>query len=67
MIPLYFSSLKELSGQEASILSYIDPLMAVLVSVVVLHEGITPPQIVGGGLILGGVYGYSRIEGKDGN
>ena len=50
---LYFSSLKELSGQEASILSYIDPLMAVLVSVAVLQEGITLPQIVGGGLILG--------------
>ena len=50
---LYFSSLKELSGQEASILSYIDPLVAVLVSVVLLHEEITLLQIVGGALILG--------------
>ena len=30
---LYFSSLKELPGQKAAILSYIDPLVAVLVSV----------------------------------
>ena len=50
---LYFSSLKELSGQEASILSYIDPLVAVIVSVAVLREGITPLQVAGGVLILG--------------
>ncbi len=50
---LYFSSLKELPGQKAAILSYIDPLVAVLVSVVVLKETMTPMQIVGGILILG--------------
>lgn len=50
---LYFSSLKELRGQEAAILSYIDPLTAVLVSVVFLKEGITLWQIAGGIFILG--------------
>ncbi len=50
---LYFSSLKELPGQKAAILSYIDPLVAVLISVVVLHENMTVMQIVGGLLILG--------------
>ena len=50
---LYFSSLKELPGQKAAILSYIDPLVAVLISVTVLHEAMTPMQIVGGLLILG--------------
>ena len=50
---MYFSSLKELPGQKAAILSYIDPLVAILVSVAVLHETITPLQIVGGALILG--------------
>ena len=50
---MYFSSLKELPGQEVAILSYIDPLVAVLVSVIVLKEGITVPQIIGGALILG--------------
>ncbi len=50
---LYFSSLKELPGQKAAILSYIDPLVAVLISVVVLHEKMTIMQIVGGLLILG--------------
>ena len=50
---LYFSALKELPGQKAAILSYIDPLVAVLVSVTVLHEKITALQIVGGIFILG--------------
>ena len=50
---LYFSSLKELPGQKAAILSYIDPLVAVLVSVLVLGEDMTLTQIIGGLLILG--------------
>lgn len=50
---LYFSALKDLSGQEASILSYIDPLVAVLVSVMLLGESMTVLQVIGGGLILG--------------
>jgi len=50
---LYFSSLKELPGQKAAILSYIDPLVAVLISVTVLGENMTIPQAIGGILILG--------------
>ena len=50
---LYFSALRELPGQEAAILSYIDPLVAVLLSVFVLGETITLTQIIGGILILG--------------
>ena len=50
---MYFSALKELPGQKVAILSYIDPLVAVLVSVILLNEGITVPQIIGGILILG--------------
>ena len=50
---MYFSSLKELPGQKAAILSYIDPLVAVLISVTILDESITLPQVIGGILILG--------------
>ena len=50
---LYFSSLKELPGQKAAILSYIDPLVAVLISVLFLRESMALPQIIGGLLILG--------------
>ena len=50
---MYFSSLKELPGQKAEILSYIDPLVAVLASVLILSEPLTAVQALGGALILG--------------
>lgn len=50
---MYFSSLKELPGQKVAILSYIDPLVAVLISVTVLGETMTMSQVIGGMLILG--------------
>jgi RarD protein len=50
---MYFSSVKELRGQEVAILSYIDPLVAVIVSLVFLSESMNVYQIIGGILILG--------------
>lgn len=50
---MYFSSLKELPGQKTVLLSYIDPLVAVLISVTVLGETMTLWQVIGGVLILG--------------
>lgn len=50
---MYFTALKDIPGQEAAILSYIDPLVAVLISVTVLGESMTLLQAAGGALILG--------------
>ena len=50
---MYFSALREIPGQKAAILSYIDPLVAVVISVTILGEPMTIPQILGGALILG--------------
>ncbi len=50
---LYFSSLKDLKGSTAAILSYIDPLVAVICSVTLLGEPLTIWQAFGGVLILG--------------
>jgi len=50
---MYFSALRELPGQKAAILSYIDPLVAVVISVTVLGETMTLWQVIGGILILG--------------
>ena len=50
---LYFSALRDIPGQEAAILSYIDPLVAVAISVAVLGEQLTFFQLLGGLLILG--------------
>ncbi len=60
---LYFSSLKELPGQEVAILSYIDPLVAVIASVLVLKEDFGFFQIIGGLLIIG----FSIWNEKKGN
>lgn len=61
---LYFSALKEIPGQEAAILSYIDPLVAVLVSVLLLGESMTLVQLIGGALILGFTL-WNEIAPKD--
>jgi len=50
---LYFSSLRELPGQEAAILSYVDPLVAVIIGVLILKEPLSWQQLVGGAMILG--------------
>ena len=50
---MYFTSLKDLPGQKAAILSYMDPLVAVFVSVTILGESMTVFQVIGGMLILG--------------
>ena len=50
---MYFSALKDLSGQETAILSYMDPLVATLISVLVLGEPMALTQALGGAMILG--------------
>lgn len=50
---MYFTALRDLPGQKAAILSYIDPLVAVFISVLVLREPMTLLQAAGGALILG--------------
>ncbi len=49
---LYFNALSSVSGQQAAILSYIDPAVAILLSVVILGEAIRAIQLVGGVIIL---------------
>ncbi|MBR1821122.1 MAG: EamA family transporter [Clostridia bacterium] len=49
---LYFSALRALPGQEAAILSYIDPLVAVLLSLTLLREPVSATQLIGGAMIL---------------
>jgi len=50
---MYFTALKHVTGQQVAILSYIDPLVAVIISVTVLGESMTALQLAGGILILG--------------
>lgn len=55
---LYFTSLKRLSAQSVALISYVDPVSALLFSALFLHEELSLMQRAGALLILGGaIYG----------
>lgn len=60
---IYFSIIKDLKGQEVALLSYIDPLVAIFVSVICLNEMMSINQMIGGALILGFTL-YSELPFK---
>lgn len=51
---LYFSGLQKLPGQSVALISYLDPVSALLFSALLLHEAMSPIQIFGAVLIIGG-------------
>lgn len=62
---LYFSGLQKLSGQSVALMSYIDPVSALFLSAIVLHEVMTPVQVIGAALIIGGaVFGEIKKQRK---
>nr|WP_282433541.1 DMT family transporter [Desulfosporosinus metallidurans] len=61
---LYFTAIKELEGQIIAVLSYIDPISAVIIAAVVLGESMIFIQIIGGILILGSTFLSERLETK---
>lgn len=50
----YFSSIGELKVQTVAVCGYLEPLSAVLFSVIFLKETMLPLQIIGGMLVIGG-------------
>ena len=50
---MYFSSIKDIKAQTVALVSYIDPISAVVFSTLFLKENLTLLQILGGLLILG--------------
>jgi RarD protein len=61
---LYFTSLQELKGQTIAVLSYIDPISAVIIAAIFLSEGMTMIQMVGGLLVLGSTFLSEKLELK---
>lgn len=57
---MYFGSMKSLPAHTIAIFSYLDPVLAVLLSALVLREPLTPWGIVGSVLILGSAL-YSEL------
>jgi RarD protein len=59
---LYFTAIKELKGQTIAVLSYIDPISAVVIAAIFLSESMNLIQLVGGILILGSTFISERLE-----
>lgn len=53
---LYFTSVQKLESQTVAVLSYIDPVSAVLMSAIFIGEKVSVLQLLGGVLILGGAF-----------
>ena len=51
---LYFSGLQKLPGQSVALISYVDPVSALLFSALLLGEKMTTVQVIGAVLIIGG-------------
>ena len=59
---LYFTAVKELKGQTIAVLSYIDPISAVIIAAIFLGESMSIVQIIGGVLILSSTFLSERLE-----
>jgi drug/metabolite transporter (DMT)-like permease len=53
---IYFSAIKNVRAQSAAILSYIDPVSAIIFGTLILAEPVNGMQILGGLLILGSTF-----------
>ena len=60
---LYFGSIAYVPAQTAALLSYIDPVVAVLLSLTLLHESMSVGALVGAVLVIGAMIA-SEIEPK---
>ena len=62
---LYFGSIAHVSAQTAALLSYIDPVVAVILSLTVLKEPMSPTAMLGAVLVIGAMI-VSEIEPQKG-
>lgn len=61
---LFFSLSAQMKSVEIVSYSYLEPLFGILFSVIVVGEVLTPPQILGGLLILGSTFIGERLKSK---
>lgn len=62
----YFSSISALPVQTVAVCGYLEPLFAVVLSVIFLRESLRPLQVLGAALILGGAaFGECKVSAKE--
>lgn len=62
---LFFASMQRMRGQTIAALSYTDPITAMIISGLVLHETMTAVQVTGGALLLGATFISERLSESD--
>jgi len=62
---LYFGSIAHVSAQTAALLSYIDPIVAVLLSLTVLREPMSPTALLGAVLVIGAMIASEITPKRD--
>lgn len=60
---LYFGGIKDVNAQTAAILSYLDPVLSILLSALILHEQLDTFSVTGAVLILGSAI-YSELPDR---
>lgn len=60
---LYFGGIRDVNAQTAAILSYLDPVLSILLSALILREQLDVFSIIGAVLILGSTL-YSELPGR---
>ena len=60
---LYFGGIRDVNAQTAAILSYLDPVLSILLSALILREQLDIFSIIGAVLILGSAL-YSELPGR---
>lgn len=60
---LYFGGIRDVNAQTAAILSYLDPVLSILLSALILREKLDVFSIIGAVLILGSAL-YSELPGR---
>lgn len=60
---LYFGAIRDVNAQTAAILSYLDPVLSILLSALILRERMDVFSVIGAVLILGSAL-YSELPGR---
>ena len=60
---LYFGAIRDVNAQTAAILSYLDPVLSILLSALILRERLDVFSVIGAVLILGSAL-YSEVPGR---
>ena len=63
---LYFGAIRDVNAQTAAILSYLDPVLSILLSALILRERLDIFSVAGAVLILGSAL-YSELPGHKNN